>query len=70
MEKSNNDELNELIEYKYELMNKLKEVEIKIKKLEDIKIKNCNHSWRTEREDGIYGERYTYCIYCGVNRNW
>lgn len=27
----------------------------------------CNHNWITEREDGPYGERYTYCNHCKIN---
>jgi hypothetical protein len=28
--------------------------------------KNCvSHNWKTERESGMYGEKFTYCTICG-----
>ena len=28
---------------------------------------NNSHKWITEREEGPYGERFTFCSECGIN---
>ena len=44
---------------------KLKESNILIsKKCEKI---NGSHEWISEREEGIYGERFTFCKHCRVD---
>ena len=62
------DKLNELYDIKYRLLYELKKTEIKIKILEKERISKCNHEWVTERESGMYGEKFTYCKNCGINR--
>jgi len=66
MEKSN--ELNELYEKKYDLLDELKIVEKKINILEKERVLKCSHEWIREREPGMYGELFTYCKNCGINR--
>ena len=61
---------NILINEKYELLEKLKNVEIKIKEFDDYIGKQCKHEWITEREDGIYGGRFTVCKICKINRGY
>ena len=29
--------------------------------------KNGKHEWKSEREEGLYGERYTFCKHCKVD---
>ena len=61
---------NSLINEKYELLEKLKTIENKIKECDDYIGKQCNHEWITEREDGIYGDRFTVCKLCKINRGF
>ena len=61
-----NKNLKELIKLKYEYQNKLNNIEKVIRKLETDKINICRHEWVTEREYGMYGERYTYCKFCRI----
>ena len=28
---------------------------------------NNGHNWVNEREEGLYGERYTFCSECGID---
>ncbi len=64
-----NKNLKELIKLKYEYQDKLNNIEKEISKLETDKINICRHEWITEREDGMYGERFTYCRRCGVHNS-
>ena len=32
-----------------------------------LKENNNDHTWTTEREDGPYGERFTFCEKCGID---
>ena len=59
-----------LVLEKYELQNRLKQIELTLEDLQITIVNNCNHEWVTEREGGMYGERYTICKNCGVNRNY
>lgn len=59
---------NKLVEEKYALQKRLNEIELTLKDLEITIVNNCKHEWITEREEGLYGERYTICKKCGVNR--
>tara|TARA_B100000686_G_C16367416_1_gene750800 strand:+ start:37 stop:246 length:210 start_codon:yes stop_codon:yes gene_type:complete len=65
-----NNNIEELYREKYDMINKLKIIEKKINILEKERISKCDHEWVTEREPGVYGEKYTYCKYCKVNRVW
>tara|TARA_B100000035_G_C21022136_1_gene564499 strand:+ start:636 stop:845 length:210 start_codon:yes stop_codon:yes gene_type:complete len=69
MEKLNNN-INELYKKKYDLIKELKIVEKKIKEVEKERVLKCSHEWITEREPGMYGENFTYCKYCRVNKIW
>ena len=69
MEELNNN-IGELCREKYIMINKLKIIEEKIKQLEKERVLKCSHEWITERESGIYGEKYIYCKHCGVNKVW
>ena len=59
-------EKNSLIKEKYKIKSRLEEIENKLEKIQENIINNCKHEWITEREDGIYGKRFTYCMKCGV----
>ena len=69
MDKLNND-IGELYKKKYDLIKELKIIEEKINILEKERISKCDHKWVTEREPGVYGEKYTYCEHCKVDRVW
>mgnify|MGYP001404587841 CR=1 FL=1 len=59
-----NDSLNKL---KYEFISKVHKIEKMTKKVNILIAKNCEkegHKWITEREEGPYGERFTYCEKC------
>lgn len=62
------DKLNDLYDKKYKLLDELKEIEEKINVLEKQRISKCNHKWVTEKEVGIYGDKFTYCEICRINR--
>ena len=65
-----------------ELQNRIKNMyqvkyfhESQIKKIENLIIEtqkkivqSCEHEWVTTREDGQYGELYTTCKKCGMDR--
>ena len=60
---------NELIELKYDYINKIKKIEEQIQNIQnqiykDCAIKNNGHKWIRERESGPYGETFFYCEYC------
>lgn len=62
---------NNLVNEKCNLLNKLKllEKDINNKNYEIAnlcKIQN-GHMWITEREGGIYGEKFTYCKICKID---
>ena len=61
---------NTLIYEKYALLEKLKTIENKIKECDDYIGKQCKHEWITEREDGVYGDRFTVCKLCKINRGF
>ena len=63
---------NELVREKYELIKKLKLIEEEItSKKNDIaklcKTINNGHKWITVRENGLYGEKFTFCKFCKIN---
>ena len=60
----------ELVNEKYELLNRLKQIELTLEDLQITIVNNCKHEWVTKREEGMYGERYTICKHCGVYRNY
>ena len=55
-----------LIKEKYKIKSRLEEIEKKLDNIQQIIINNCIHEWKTEREECMYGERFTYCIKCGI----
>ena len=66
------DDKNNLVKEKLNLINKLKllENDIKNKNYEianHCKIVNNGHKWITEREGGVYGEKFTYCKICKID---
>ena len=74
MEEINNlrQQRSSLIEKKYEYSKKIKEIETSIKEksyeIANICKKNNNgHIWISEREDCLYGERYTFCKICEID---
>ena len=56
--------LNNLIQEKFRCEEIIKKNNFTIEKLKEKKIKYCNHDLKVEREDGPYGERFTYCTKC------
>ena len=60
--------LDELYKKKYDLIKELKIIEKKIKEAEKNRVLKCSHEWIREREPGMYGEVFTYCKNCGINR--
>ena len=63
---------NLLIQQKYEYVEKIKEIEKNIKQkgyeiANTCKNKDDGHKWISEREEGPYGERFTYCEKCRVD---
>ena len=64
------DKRNKLVEEKHKLQKRLNEIELILKDLETTIINNCKHEWINYREEGMYGERYTVCKICGVNRGY
>ena len=59
-----------LIKEKYELLKKIIDIEKEINELNQVIINNCIHEWITEREDCMYGEKFTYCKKCGLHRGF
>ena len=59
---------NEYIKKKHEYLSKIKFCEEEIKKLDNLIIDNCDHEWIKIREPGQYGELYTLCKKCRVDR--
>ena len=61
-----------LMDKKYEYQIKLNELEVILKNTNNLIIKKCKinnkgHEWITERESGMYGEKFTFCNKCGVD---
>ena len=57
-------ELRTLKEQKRKLEALMDKINFKIEK----KIKECNHKWMRQREDGLYGGYYYYCTNCESTR--
>jgi hypothetical protein len=60
---------NELIELKYEYIDKVKKIEEQIEFVQAQIYKQCvikhnGHKWIRERDEGPYGETFFYCEYC------
>lgn len=51
-----------------EYENKIYQLKLNINEI-NFKIRNLciEHNWKTEREPGMYGEKFTYCTKCGSN---
>ena len=65
-------QIKELIKEKREYIQKIDNLQHSIRVLEEKKSFFCHgmggHKWVTEREDGIYGESFTYCEICKKDR--
>lgn len=48
--------------------SEIKKIENLIEETQKKIVQSCNHEWVTEREDGQYGELYTTCKKCGLDR--
>ena len=59
-----------LIKEKYAFLKKIIDIEKEINALDQVIINNCIHEWITEREDCLYGEKFTYCKKCGLHRGF
>lgn len=70
MDKSCEESLNELYEYRLELTNKLNMINREIDKLEKEKVESCNHNFVSEREEGMYGGKFWKCSICGKDKNF
>ena len=68
----NNDLLsldNERIKKIEDYLNKLNTIHIYWKELNEKIIKECKHDYIMEREPGQYGELYTFCSKCRVDKS-
>ena len=69
MDNNCNSKINDLLKQKYEYKKKIigieEEIEILLKEI----VNNCNHEWIREREPGQYGELYTFCSKCRVDKS-
>ena len=69
MDNNCNSKINDLLKQKYEYKKKIigieEEIEILLKEI----VNNCNHEWIREREPGQYGELYTICSKCRVDKS-
>ena len=70
MDNTLEENLNELYKFRLELTNKLNMVNREILKLEEEKVKNCNHNFVGQREEGQYGEKFYICSLCGKHRGF
>lgn len=59
---------NEYISLKYQLLEKIKFYDDEINKLNKLIIDECDHEWIREREPGQYGELWTLCKKCRLDR--
>ena len=55
---------------KQNLFKQIKEIDNILEEINQVIINNCIHEWITEREDGMYGERFTYCKKCNILRGF
>ena len=65
-------QIKELIKEKREYIQRIDNLQHSIRVLEEKKSFFCHsmggHKWIHEREDGIYGESFTYCEICKKER--
>tara|TARA_X000000950_G_scaffold265505_1_gene339858 strand:+ start:460 stop:714 length:255 start_codon:yes stop_codon:yes gene_type:complete len=66
------DENNQLLAEKEKYIQYIRTIDKKIqdnkyKIVEQCKIKNNGHKWISEREEGPYGERFTFCERCKIS---
>ena len=59
---------NEYVQKKYDYLKKIQFCEKEIEKLNNLIVQNCDHEWITERESGQYGERWTFCKKCRIDK--
>jgi len=67
-ESSDIDKKNKLIKLKWQCINNLRHLEKLIQEYEEKKISECNHEFKTEREDGPYGKLWDTCKLCGYTK--
>jgi hypothetical protein len=70
MEKTDEESLQELYKFRLELTNKINLINREISRLEENKVKKCDHIWENVREEYMYGEKFTICKLCGVHRGF
>lgn len=56
----------------YYLTEKVKFLREHVKEINKLIAKKCidkngEHEWKSEREEGLYGERFTFCKHCKVD---
>ena len=65
-------QVKELLKEKHEYIKRIDYIQHTINELEEKKVFFCysmgGHKWIHEREDGIYGESFTYCEICKKER--
>ena len=61
--------LKELYDQKQKFFKKIKDIESEIDLIQKNNIKKCEHIWIREREPGQYGELWTFCKKCRVDKN-
>ena len=69
MDNNCNSKMNELLKQKYEYKKKIIDIEEEIEILLKEIVNNCEHEWIRERESGQYGELYTFCSKCRVDKS-
>ena len=67
-ESSDIDKKNKLIKLKWQCINNLRHLEKLIEEYEQNIYRECKHEFKTEREDGPYGELWDTCELCGYTR--
>jgi len=67
---TNKQKLNNLINIKYNYLDKLKDIEKEIEEIQKNIVDECKHDWIREREPGQYGELITICSKCRKLRYW
>ena len=55
---------------KQELFSQIKQIDNILEEINQVIIINCIHEWINEREEGMYGEKFTYCKKCNILRGF
>ena len=67
------EKINLLRNKKFEYLSKVQNIEKQMEETKKqiaklcLKENNNDHKWTTERDDGPYGERFTFCEKCGID---